>query len=52
MWTLVLLSPDILTSAAQHTVALRASPVWCPKFSSFIPKKGENGKGASSLTGV
>lgn len=48
--TLSLLSShDILSSVSHYTAALPASPVWCPKFNTFIQKRGEKGKRTSSL---
>ena len=48
----VLLSHGILSNGSHYTAAPPASPVWCPKFNSFIQKRRKKGKRTSSLTEV
>lgn len=43
VWTLLLLSYNVLINGVHYAMALTVPPLRCPKFSSFIQKKGENG---------
>ena len=52
LWTWGENAHGILGNGFHYTAAPPASPVWCPKFNSFIQKRRKKGKRTSSLTEV